>query len=391
MKNGSFELRNNNYLEDTSKDFFNKNNHKRRANSNISKYSSLNSFYDKNPSNCEKINQRNQSHMATLLSLKQTEKEDIIKDFNDYNKKLLQNKKSSKKKNLNMKTISNNSKSKYKSNKKLPTSNKLKLKDEYSNYNTEKIYNKSNNFNKNSNKTNNIKVKNIKLNTFNNDKKQKSSININCINNNSNSKFDIIHKTNKSINTNKEYSISTNTNSNSYNKNINIITFGSTQSKKIPSKFVYIKKNNLCYSNSNLNKSKNKIHFNINSLSNIINENIKENSFQKAINDVNISEFYIDDNKENNDENINDITEEENTNKINISYIGKYKTIEQIEKKIESENMVKRIINNNLHKKINNMKFSQNNKYNSLYNERDIDANVLNTATFGSLETEKKY
>ena len=106
---------------------------------------------------------------------------------------------------------------------------------------------------------------------------------------------------------------------------------------------------------------------------------------------MNISEFRIDDNKENDDENINDNTEEENTNKINISYIGKYKTIEQIEKKIESENIVKRIINNNLYKKNNNMKFRQNNNYNSLYNEGDIDTNVLNTATFGSLETEKKY
>ena len=83
--------------------------------------------------------------------------------------------------------------------------------------------------------------------------------------------------------------------------------------------------------------------------------------------------------------------EEENINKINISYIGKYKTIGQIEKKIESENMIKRIINNNLKKKINNMKHRQDNKENLLYNEGDIETNVLNTATFGSLETEKKY
>ena len=387
MKNGSFELRKNNYLEETNKDIFNKNNHKRRANSNISKFSDFNSLYDKNSSKCENKNQRNQSHMATLLSLKQTEKEDIIKDFNDYNKKIMQNKKSNKKKNLNMKNINNNSKSKNKPNKKIPSSNKLKLKDEYSNYYTAKIYNKSNNLNKNNKKTNNIKIKNIKLNTFNNDKKQKFSININCINNNNYSKFDSIHKTNKIINSNKEYSFSTNANSNSYNKNINIITFGNTQTKQVTSEFVYIKKNNICYSNSNLNKSKNKSHFNINSLSNSINKN----NFQKAINDVSISEFHIDGNKENDDENINDNTEEDNTNTINISYIGKYKTIEQIEKKIQSENMVKRIINNNLHKKNNNIKFRQNNNYNSLYNEGDIDTNVLNTATFGSLETEKKY
>ena len=151
MKNGSFELRNN-YLEDTNKDIINKNNHKRRANSNISKFSDFNSLYDKNSSKCANKNQRNQSHMATLLSLKQTEKEDIIKDFNEYNKKIMQNKKSSKKKNLNMKTINNNnSKPKNKSNKKLPVSNKLKLKEEYKNYNTEKVYNKSNTLNSNNN------------------------------------------------------------------------------------------------------------------------------------------------------------------------------------------------------------------------------------------------
>ena len=387
MKNGSFEFKKNNYLEDTNKDIIYQKNHKRRANSNISIYSGFDIFNDKNSVKNGNISNRNQSHITSLLSLKQTEKEDIIKDFNDYNKKIMQNKKSSKKKNLNMKTINNNSKHKNKPNKKVPNSNKLKLKNKYSNYNTERISSKSNSLKKNSNNSNNIKIKNIKLNTFNNENKQQFRININCINNNSLSKFDSIRKSNKFINTNNENRISTNTNTNSYNKNINIITFGSTQSKKIPSEFVYIKKNNICYSNSNLNKSKNISHFNNNSFSNALNEN----NFQRAINDTSISVFRFEDNKENDDENIHDIMEEENINKINISYIGKYKTIGQIEKKIESENMIKRIINNNLKKKINNMKHRQDNKENLLYNEGDIETNVLNTATFGSLETEKKY
>ena len=387
MKNGSFEFKKNNYLEDTNKDIIYQKNHKRRANSNISIYSGFDIFNDKNSVKNGNISNRNQSHITSLLSLKQTEKEDIIKDFNDYNKKIMQNKKSGKKKNLNMKTINNNSKRKNKPNKKVPNSNKLKLKNKYSNYNTERISSKSNSLKKNSNNSNNIKIKNIKLNTFNNENKQQFRININCINNNSLSKFDSIRKSNKFINTNNENRISTNTNTNSYNKNINIITFGSSQSKKIPSEFVYIKKNNICYSNSNLNKSKNISHFNNNSFSNALNEN----NFQRAINDTSISVFRFDDNKENDDENIHDIMEEENINKINISYIGKYKTIGQIEKKIESENMIKRIINNNLKKKINNMKHRQDNKENLLYNEGDIETNVLNTATFGSLETEKKY
>ena len=53
------------------------------------------------------------------------------------------------------------------------------------------------------------------------------------------------------------------------------------KSKKVSSEFVYIKKNNICYTNSNLNKSKNKSHFNINTFSNIINENNYVQSCQR--------------------------------------------------------------------------------------------------------------
>ena len=171
MKNGSFEFKKNNYLEDTNKNIIYQKNHKRRANSNISIYSGFDIFNDKNSVKNGNISNRNQSHITSLLSLKQTEKEDIIKDFNDYNKKIMQNKKSSKKKNLNMKNINNNSKRKNKPNKKVPNSNKLKLKNKYSNYNTERVSSKSNSLKKNSNNSNNIKIKNIKLNTFNNENK----------------------------------------------------------------------------------------------------------------------------------------------------------------------------------------------------------------------------
>ena len=87
MKNGSFEYSKSKYFEDNNKDIIYPNNKKRRVNSNISSFSGFNIFYkeknDKFEYNENNITHRNQSHMATLLSLKQTEKEDIIKDFND--------------------------------------------------------------------------------------------------------------------------------------------------------------------------------------------------------------------------------------------------------------------------------------------------------------------
>ena len=42
----------------------------------------------------------------------------------------------------------------------------------------------------------------------------------------------------------------------------------------------------------------------------------------------------------------NEDNEEDNINKINVSYIGKYKTIEQIEKNIETQKVINMIINN---------------------------------------------
>jgi len=243
-------------------------------------------------------------------------------------------------------------------------------------------------------------LKKSRLNIINNEKEPKYKINNSFINNNPFTKYEQKSDRIKSIYINKNSSISTNTHSNSLNKTQSDITFGTINSYKIPSEFVYIKKNNLCYSNSY--NSKNESHLNSNSLSRTLNSKIEENCIQKAINDVNISEFRIAEEKDSFDEknsmeNINDendITEEENRiniNKINISYIGKYKTIEQIEKKIEGENAINRIIINNLKKKVPNLKICQNNKIKLIPNNQEIYSKFLDTATFDLKETEKKY
>ena len=67
-----------------------------------------------------------------------------------------------------------------------------------------------------------------------------------------------------------------------------------------------------------------------------------------------------------------------------MSHNSKFKTIEQIEKKIKCENVINRIINHNINKKANIYKNRQN-------NNEERNSSVLNTATFGLMETEKKY
>ena len=66
-----------------------------------------------------------------------------------------------------------------------------------------------------------------------------------------------------------------------------------------------------------------------------------------------------------------------------MSYVGKYKTIKQIEHKIENAKAINRIIKNNIKKKFNISTDINNNK-------EDYFSNILNTATFGLLKTEKK-
>ena len=195
-------------------------------------------------------------------------------------------------------------------------------------------------------------------------------------------------KTINIINSTKENNLSVNKNTEAENRDLKNITFGQIKPYKIPSEFVYIKKNNLCYSNSNKIKSKNKSYFNSTSFSTTLKK--KENDqIQNAINNINISEFRLEEDKEgSNNNSITDINdenddEEENINQIRVSYFGKHKTIKQIEKKIENDIVINRIIKNNIKKKINTKKEIK-------INNDEYFSNVLRTATFGLLETVKK-
>ena len=392
MKNGSFEFNKNNFYDKKMNIFNNYQNNKRSKSkiNNDSFFNELDNNYDDLEIIDSNISQRNQSNISAILSLKPTQKDEIIIGFNNFKKMKMKNKKSKKKKKIDMNNIFNNKKI-TKANNILSKSfsSKHNLKEKNQKYNSVIISKKLSKSNKDSNSSNNIKIKNIKLKNINNEKKQKIKINTSFINNNVFSKYD-----NKMMNmisdikSYKENNIKENINSDSENKNDRSITFGENNPYKIPSKFVYIKKNNICYSNSNFIKSKHKSYFNSTSFSTTAGE--KEiNPIQKAINDINISEFRIEEDKESDNNSNTDIPEEndninqEKINKINISYVGKYKTIKQIENNIEHIKAINRIIKNNIKKKVNLSKEINNNK-------EDYFSNILNTATFGLLKTEKK-
>ena len=388
MKNGSFEFSKKNFY-DKKMSIFNNYQKKKRVNSKTNALSFFDEF-DNDYNDLEVVDNnimpRNKSNISAILSLKPTQKDDIMIGFNNYKRTKLKSKKSNKKKNIDVKSIFINKKILKENNLKPKSfSSKHKLKEKNEKYNSLIISKKSSKSNKNSNRANSIKIKNIKLRDFNNEKKQKIKININCINNNSFSKYDdkmII----SNINSNKENNININTDSE--NKNIRNITLGQENHFKISSKFVYIKKNNICYSNSNLNKFQNKSNFYSTSFSTTAGEK-EVNPIQKAINDINISEFRIEEDKESDNNSNTDIPEEnddineEKINKINVSYVGKYKTIKQIENKIENAKAINRIIKNNIKKKFNISTDINNNK-------GDYFSNILNTATFGLLKSEKK-
>ena len=392
MKNGSFEFNKNNFYDKKMNIFNNYQNNKRSISkiNNDSFFNELDNNYDDLEIIDSNISQRNQSNISAILSLKPTQKDEIIIGFNNFKKMKMKNKKSKKKKKIDMNNIFNNKKI-TKANNILSKSfsSKHNLKEKNQKYNSVIISKKLSKSNKDSNSSNNIKIKNIKLKNINNEKKQKIKINTSFINNNVFSKYD-----NKMMNmisdikSYKENNIKENINSDSENINDRSITFGENNPYKIPSKFVYIKKNNICYSNSNFIKSKHKSYFNSTSFSTTAGE--KEiNPIQKAINDINISEFRIEEDKESDNNSNTDIPEEndninqEKINKINISYVGKYKTIKQIENNIEHIKAINRIIKNNIKKKVNISKEINNNK-------EDYFSNILNTATFGLLKTEKK-
>jgi len=122
MKNDSYELKKNNY----GKDIISYNNKRTRAHSNVSSLSCFNKFIIKHIDNYQKnetnICYRNKNTMSSLLSLKQTEKDEIMKGINNLEKKIKQTKKVVQKKKFDMK---NSSKKKIKA--KSSSSSKSKL------------------------------------------------------------------------------------------------------------------------------------------------------------------------------------------------------------------------------------------------------------------------
>ena len=384
MKNGSFEFQNRYHFDNN---ILNNNLRKRRANSNKHNQSNF-SDYINNCNNCKimktKISNRNTSNISNIISLKKTEIDEIMRGFNNFKKMNSLNKNSNKKKNMSLKKIKNYTKNsnKHKTNSHNSSINK-RLKNQNSKYNSASIQNSLNISNKNN-------KRDEKINTFNDGNKQKNIINDSYINKQYFSKYneDKMNNTICILNSNKE-NFSSNIYINYENIQTKTINFGKNKSYKIPSEFVYIKKNNICYSNNNSNKSKNKSNINSTAFSTGIEKQNKINQIQKSIDNINISEFRIEEDKESDINNsMTDVldenkgVDEENITKINCSYIAKYKTIGQIEKKIENENAINRIINNNINK-INYMKEIKNTK-------EEYNSDILNTATFGLLETEKQ-
>ena len=227
-----------------------------------------------------------------------------------------------------------------------------------------------------------IKIKHQKYMTHNNSfckkekeikkEKQKEKENINNIN---------------ISNSNIENSVSTNFNSENINKYSPNITFGNKQSpslnnatyRELPKEFVYIKKINKKNSNGSIiNKSKK------NSSTNIVDYN----QFQIELNNIKISDSYDIKNIKSIKKINYDIDENDN-DKERISYVGKYKTFAQIERKNENLYIIKKIINNNLKTPIynsNSNRIKENENKLFLNNSEDQNYNNLKTATFYELD-----
>ena len=188
-------------------------------------------------------------------------------------------------------------------------------------------------------------------------------------------------------NSNIENSVSTNFNSENINKYSPNITFGNKHSpslsnvkyRELPKEFVYIKKINKKNSNGSIiNKSKK------NSTSNIRDYN----QFQIELNNIKINDSYDIKNIKS-IKKINYDVDENDNDKERISYVGKYKTFAQIERKNENLNIIKKIINNNLKTPIynsNSNRIKENEKKLFLNNSEDQNYNNLKTATFYELD-----
>lgn len=246
--------------------------------------------------------------------------------------------------------------------------NRTKNKTITKNKSSYKYKKKINNFNNVPIKT--IKIRHQKYMTNNNSFCKKEKENINNIN---------------ISNSNIENSISTNFNSENINKYSPNITFGNKQSpnmsnikyKELPKEFVYIKKINKKNSNSSIiNKSKNKINI------------IDYNRFQIELNRIKINDSYDVKNikciKK-----INYDVDENDNDKERISYVGKYKTFEQIEKKNENLNIINKIIHNNLNSSSynsNSIRIKENENKLLLNNNDEQNYNNLKTATFYEID-----
>ena len=163
-----------------------------------------------------------------------------MKEYNIIKNKNIRTKPSNKKKinETNNIFLSNNN---YEASKKIFSIAKSKLSQKKAKYNSANISSiPISSFKKNSNKSNNIRLKKSRLNIINNEKEPKYKINNSFINNNPFTKYEQKSDRIKSIYINKNSSISTNTHSNSLNKTQSDITFGTINSYKIPSEFIYI-------------------------------------------------------------------------------------------------------------------------------------------------------
>ena len=100
MKNGSFEFNKNNFYDKKMNIFNNYQNNKSSKSkiNNDSFFNELDNNYDDLEIIDSNISQRNQSNISAILSLKPTQKDEIIIGFNNFKKMKMKNKKSKKKK-----------------------------------------------------------------------------------------------------------------------------------------------------------------------------------------------------------------------------------------------------------------------------------------------------
>lgn len=340
--------------------------------------------------------------ISKILSFKNNETKGIIKN----DKKIFKYKENTSRnqsKQLNISKKYNTFETKFviEKKKKLNDNSKKMIK-EFSTSRLLKVKSKKNNFKKvkiNNNKSKKI-ISHKKCNTYYN-KYSNNSFNSEKINylrkekniTYKNSDTSLSKKENKNtINfskSNKQNSISTDLNSVSDNNYSPNITFGNNKTpnlnkikcKKIPQEFVYIKKNNKI---KTITSKGNKSFLNNNKIFERI---VNYNKFQINLNNIKINGLYDSNNNYINynvDENDN-INEEIKNNK-RFSYIGKFKTFEQIEKRNENLNIIRKIINNNLKLQTSHYHEERNNDIKSYSLNDQENYNYLKTGTFCEIE-----